>query len=208
VKRLLLIGAVVTFAASAAEPPPHPPSQALDWPSSLDREPSKGIALGAFRVQFETTTLRDVQRAAFVGAIAQSGDAGEHMLWLCYTIKGPEVAERLWIISDGEMGGDTHAVTAIAARRLSRAAPTQGCPELPTAMQPVSLDANVWLGISDAQLEKELGPSHSVGPWRSYRYQTKVPGQCEGGYDMTNWLATKLRDGYITSLYAGQVTSC
>ena len=100
VKRLLLLGAVVTFVASVnAEPPPRLPFESVDWPASLKHEPSKGVTLGALRVTFETTTLSEVQKAASTGAIAYGGKGGDSMSWLCYSIRGVTV----WIGSGSSL---------------------------------------------------------------------------------------------------------
>jgi hypothetical protein len=212
VKRLLLLGALVTFVVGAwAEPPPPNPFEAENWPPSLRKEPTKGITLGAFRVQFETTTLGEVQHAAASGSIAQQGDAAGHILWLCYTSMHSGAIERIWIISHGEMGGPDHAVTEFVAQSLKGDGPTVGCPLLPSKLQPVSLDISVWLGSTESDLDRSLGPpSHSDGAWRSYDFQTKLPGHdCDGdGYDLGSWLVSRSQGGRVTAISAGQVSSC
>ncbi len=210
VKRLLLLGAVVTFVASVnAEPPPRLPFESVDWPASLKHEPSKGVTLGALRVTFETTTLSEVHKAASTGAIAHGGKGGDSMSWLCYSIPRSDGVDRVWFISHGEMGGPERSVTAFAATRLENVPVSAECPALPAKLQPLTLDRHIWLGNSDAQLHRYLGsPSHEGASWRAYKFQTKVKGNCEGGFDMLNWLFTKSAQGHVTSLYAGQVTSC
>jgi hypothetical protein len=206
-----LFGSMIVLAARApVQPPPSQPFEFSDWPASMSKEPTKGLTLGTFRIRFEATTLAEVQRAAHAGSIEQQGDAGEHILWLCYTGKHRGISERIWIISSGEMGGAEHAVTAITATALNRADPNSGCPFLPTTMQPVSLDTPLWLGSSDAEVEGVLGsPSHSDGPWRSYDFKADSPSDCGGeGAQLGNWLVTKLKGGRVIAIYAGQVTSC
>jgi hypothetical protein len=210
VKRLLLFGAVVTFVASVnAEPPPSLPFESMDWPASMKNEPTKGITLGTLRVTFETTTLTDVRKAASAGAIAHTGDAGGSIYWLCYTIPHGHAADRIWIISHGEMGGPEGRVTSFAASRIDNGKVTTDCPPLPAEMQPSSLDVHVWLGAADAEVQRRLGPpSHNAGAWKAYNFQAKVPGDCEGGYDLLNWLFIKSVRGHLTTIYAGQVSSC
>jgi hypothetical protein len=209
-KRTLLFFAVATFVSTVnAEPPPSLPFESMDWPASMKKEPTKGITLGTFRVTFETTTLSDVKKAASAGAIAHTGDAGGSIYWLCYTTPHRDAVDRVWIISHGEMGGPEGRVTAFAGSRIDHGKATADCPLLPVKMQPGSLDVNVWLGASDAELQRHLGPpSHNGGAWKAYNFQTKVPGDCEGGYDMLNWLFVKSARGQVTSIYAGEVTSC
>ena len=209
-KRLLLFCAVVTFVSRVnAEPPPSLPFDSMDWPASMKKEPTKGITLGTFRVTFETTTLSDVKKAASAGAIAHTGDAGGSIYWLCYTTPYRNAVDRIWIISHGEMGGPEGRVTAFAGNRIDHGKATAECPLLPVKMQLSSLEAQVWLGASDAELQRHLGPpSHNDGAWKAYNFRTKVPGDCEAGYDMLNWLFVKSARGQVTSIYAGEVTSC
>src|SRR5437762_4518806 len=85
-KPLLLLSVVVTFAVSVnAEAPPSLPFESMDWPASMKKEPTKGIALVTFQVTFETTTLTDVRKAASAGTVAHTGDAGGSIYWLRYT---------------------------------------------------------------------------------------------------------------------------
>jgi hypothetical protein len=207
VRRQLLFIAVIAFVAgAAAEPPPSGPFESLDWPASMRKEPTKGITLGAFRIEFEKTTLSEVQHAVKVGTIEQRGDAAEHILWLCYSITRSEGSERVWIISSGEMGGSEHAITEVAAQRRNSGNATSDCPSLPRAMQPASMDERVWLGSTEAELDRDFGPpSHSEGMWRSYYFQIDVPGEdCVE----INSLTIKLEQGRVAALNAGQITSC
>jgi hypothetical protein len=212
VKRILAFGVLVAFVVGArAESPPNLPFTSVDWAATMKQEPTKGVTLGHFRIEFERTTLADAERAVSFGTVGQKGDAGEHALWLCYTVHSPAPPGKIWIISDGEMGGATHVVTGITVARSVNATPSADCPALPPAMQPVHFDAPIWLNSTDAQIEAALGrPSHVQGTWRAYDFQTKVrgDGHCEGGYDFLSWVFTNSDSGKVTSIFAGQVTSC
>jgi hypothetical protein len=203
VRRQLFFIAVVTFVAgAAAEPPPSDPFESVDWPASMPREPTKGVTLGTFRVEFEKTTLSEVQHAVKAGAIEQRGDAAEHILWLCYSITQ---SERIWIISSGEMGGREHAITEVAARRRNSENATSDCPSLPRGMRPASMDKRIWLGSTEAELDRTFGPpSQSRGAWRSYYFEIDVPRDCVEG----NSLTIELEQGRVVALDAGQITSC
>jgi hypothetical protein len=210
-KRLLLLVGFLEIAAVAiaATPPPEQPFESRDWPATLSKAPSTGVTLGVLRIQFEQTTLDQVRRQALQGKVAHQGDAGNSIYWLCYTNKREHIAERIWLISNGEMGGRGHAVTSVIVSRVKLAAPTTDCPALPATMRPASFDSNAWLGSSDRALENAFGsPSHLKESWRSYDFQTKVQGSCDGGFDRMNWLLTKSQNGKVISIYAGQVTSC
>jgi hypothetical protein len=209
-RSLVLLGFVtVSLVAGADTPPPSQPYESWNWPPSLNRKPTSGVNLGQFRLTFEKTTLVQVRATATLGMIEHRSAGAESASWLCYTILGSDVAERIWIISNWEMGGPEQAITSVTVQLVQGVKPTEDCPELPSPLQPVSLDRKVALGISDTDLEKIIGaPSHREEPWRWFNFQGKVAGKCEGGYDLENWLVTKSEQGVVTSLYAGQVTSC
>jgi len=193
----------------AGTPPPKLPSDNVSWPASMKRPPTRGIVLGKLSVAFEKTALAEVLEAAPRGFIQHQGDAGDSIYWLCYTRAGANVAYRLWIVSDGEMGGNKHAVTMVTAQRITDAEPTKDCPALPASLQPVSLDVPIWIGTTDREVERVLGPpSHRQGMWGRFDYQGKVPGPCQGGYDMYNWLWTRSEHARISGISAGQVTTC
>src|SRR5205807_2064975 len=60
-----------------------------------------------------------------------------------------------------------------------------------------------------AQVQRRLGtPSHHARGWKAYNFRAKVPGDCEGGYDLLNWLFIKSLRGQVATIYAGQVSSC
>jgi len=193
----------------AATPPPSWPFSDREWPATLMTKPSTGMSLGAFRVEFEKTTLEEVRLAANSGTVAFQGHDGENISYLCYTIFSPSRSERVWIISDGEMGGSEQSITSVAAQRQKNYEPTPDCPALPKTLQPVSLDSKIWLGVTGSHLKKLGSPSHRVGAWSTYDFQGTTTGECEGGkFDVLNWLMIQLDNGIVNSLFAGQVTSC
>ena len=200
---------IAFVAAASGGPPPPLPFETMDWPASMKREPTSGVSLGTFRVTFESTTLRDVQQAALAGTVRHTGDAGGGINWLCYTAARRGGVDTIWIISHGEMGGPESSVTSFAASSLIKGTARSDCPPLPATLLPVSLDTHVWLGSTAADLQKRLGAaSHTEGSWKAYNFQTKVPGDCTGGYDLLNWLFAESLAGHVSVLYAGQDTSC
>lgn len=176
----------------------------------MKRKPSTGLRMGTFRVRFESTTLDDVRRAAAIGEIAHRGDASGSSYWLCYTNPGAMQAERIWIVAHGEMGGREHYITNISAELVANASATADCPALPGDLLPLSLDNLLWLGASEDTALATLGaPSYQDGAWRSYDFQGKAPGKCEGGgFDLLAWLLLHFQNGRVNSLQVGQVTSC
>jgi hypothetical protein len=175
----------------------------------MHRAPARGITLGAFRITFEETTLDVVRGRVGAGIVSHHGDGAESEVWLCYTVIRPHCRERLWVISNSEMGRG--AVTDIKATTLSSSENSDDCPPLPLQLIPVALDSKLWLGSTAADLAGILGkPSHIERSWQSYNFQIRVnaDGQCEGGYGQLNDLNVKLHNGIVVTLSAGQVTSC
>lgn len=176
---------------------------------SLRKQPTRGARLGKFRITFEKTTLAEVMRAVLGGTILHNGDAGGSVYWLCYSDPGAGYIDRIWIQSSGEMGGPDQAVTEITAARLHNSRQSAECPLLPANLRSVAFDGQLWLGAKEKQVESVLGPpSLRHGPWRSFDFQGKVAGRCQGGFDLTSWLVTKTENGRVALIAAGQITSC
>lgn len=214
-RNILLPFLVMTIAAvpstcSADTPPPTQPFTAMSWPALSKSKPTIGLDMGAFKVEFEKTTLAMTIDAAGVGKIEQQGDAGEHILWVCYTLATPKQTERVWLISSGEMGGPKHAITEISAQTIQSKEKNDDCPSLPLAMQPVSFANGVWLGEKQSYAIKTLGkPSHQDKSWTIFDFEGKLPGTCEpDGYDVMNWFLFNSNNGRLITILAGQVTSC
>lgn len=197
----------IACSATAAVPPPMGPFDVIEWPATLKEAPSQGATLGAFVIQFEKTTLAQVMSEASVGTLAHRGDAGASVYWLCFS--QPSVGVRIWIISNAEMGGDSHYVTSVVAEKLKTARPSSDCPALPAQLHPVSFANHLWPGSTDIDIQRVLGmPSHQNGAWRTFDFQGRKQGKCEGGYDVYNWLWTRSDNGRINRIDAGQTTSC
>jgi len=202
----LLLAACMFGSAFAATPPPESPFPATTWTPVSKSKPATTVTLGSFELRFEETTLAMVIGAVGRGDVSHQGDAGDSIYWLCYTAPN----ERIWIIADGEMGGSGHAVTEVTAQRMERIQATDECPALPKSLQSISVAGQISLGSSERKALRILGqPSHRDGPWWSFDYQEKVPGNCEpDGFDRMNWLLFKTEHGHIVTIHAGQVTSC
>jgi hypothetical protein len=206
-KKPLGICLALSCSLAFADAPPYVPD--LHWAPTLAHPPSIGVTVGRFRILFENTTLADVAIAALGGEIRHMGDAGDSVYWLCFTNPGSGFADQIWIVSSGEMGGSEHEITEVIAKRTHGRPVTSPCPTLPVDMRYVSFDGHLWLGDSDGKIGSRLGPpSTKDGLWRTFDYQGKVPGRCEGGFDQTDWLTTKSSHNRVTLIAAGQVTSC
>ncbi|MFZ1626056.1 MAG: hypothetical protein WAU48_14910 [Gammaproteobacteria bacterium] len=204
---LVATGVLLSLPAFAATPPPEIAFE-MTWNATVQSKPATGLTMGLFKVTFEESTLDQVKNAALAGHIEHKGDAGESTYWLCYTNQTKNGTERIWIIAHGEMGGPDHAIGRVSAEPTAASGGTNDCPALPAKMQPVSLDNGLWLNTPETAVNKLGKPSNKSGAWRSYEHQGKVPGECEGGFDVLNWLQLKTSKGRVVTLHAGQVTSC
>jgi len=205
-----VLSVIVHRSSHAEGPPPFPD---VVWPSdkrgvaTLKKRPVTGLVMGKFRAEFERTKLEDIRRAASVGEIRHQGDAAESVWWLCYTNVLATGVERIWLMS-GEMGGG-EVVTELRAQRGAGGGASADCPALPDRLKPLSLDGGLWLGAPESAVVARLGaPLFQNEGWWYHAYEGKVPGACEGGFDLINVLRLEFIGGRVNSLGAGQMTSC
>jgi hypothetical protein len=138
------------------------------------------------------------------------GDAGEAILWLCYSaIRGHE-DESLWLISSAELGGDTHAITEVVVKKVGTHDPSVACPRLPPDMSRIVMRSRVWLGTTVPDVRSTLGePQKISGDWYVYSYAGKVPGNCNpGGLDRDKWILIRFAGRLVVEIHAGQTTTC
>jgi hypothetical protein len=168
--------------------------------------------MGRFAVFLETTELPKVQTAIGIGSMSFHGDGADAASWLCYTLDSSVPHQRLWIISNAEMGGPERLVDGVRAQIAEGAEATTDCPSLPKQFQPVSFDHEVWLGRSETSMHSTFGsPSKVIGHWQQYYYRgtTRGDGKCApDGYDVINGFAIRIEREVVTDIDAGQVTSC
>ncbi|MRX10615.1 hypothetical protein GJ697_22540 [Pseudoduganella sp. FT25W] len=199
------------FASSfAATPPPDIPILPAPQKARLQPSPFAEVAMGGLNVRLEKTSLDEVRTAASSGAIAHQGDAGASIYWLCYTNLNATPAERIWLVSDGEMGGREHSVTSVIAQRSAGAHASADCPAMPATLAPMKLESGIWLDTPPETARKILGAaSFHSGNWESYDYQGKVPGSCAGaGFDLTSSLMLQAAGKRFDTLRISRITSC
>jgi hypothetical protein len=204
---MLRLVTVVIFlmagAAMASTSPPGVPFSSMSWRALSVKKPTTMLKMGAFSVGYEETTLAQVRDEAGLGRVLHQGDAAESTYWLCYTARGA----RIWIMS-GEMGGGERVIEV--AVEDGGFAPIADCPALPVALQPVSFDRGLWVGMSEIKVLEILGPpSHREKGWLSFNFSGKQPGACKPeDADVSNWAFIKVSQGRAVQIHAGQVTSC
>ena len=144
--------AAVSFGVARAQSCCEPPS--WDWiqnaeTSSTGVTPPSTAMLDDFTITFEQTTLAEV--AEFAGGdMSHAGEMATSQYWLCYTLADA----RVWVISNGEMGGTDHVVTGVAVAADPSGAEFDGCPAADFASMTVSGDG---LGSDAAALEAAFG---------------------------------------------------
>jgi hypothetical protein len=174
-------------------------------------KPIDGMKMGSLNVELGGSTLGAIRNAIGAGEFQHRGDGGESLYWLCYTASTPQERARIWIEADGEMGGDNHSITAIAAQLLDKEPATRDCPALPAKFTPVTFSHGVWLGESTAAAAKALGAAPiQSGPWQFVGFQGKVPAACDGGdsADVLSSIEFKVAADRLTVILVDQVTSC
>lgn len=203
--------AVSSAAAQTLEPPPRP--EEVRGEGTLKIQPAVGIQMGQQFIRFERTTLDDVLKAVGRGSIAHHGDAAGSEYFLCYTGPSKALPFRVWVISNSEMGGPTHAVTEVVAHRVEAAgAAADGCPFLPRHLQPGALDRGIWIGSAQDELRRKLGPESATreGEWLVFNFLGTVPGRAGSetvNFDVTNILEARIRNGRIEAITASRITS-
>lgn len=174
-------------------------------------KPVDGMKMGSLNVELEGTTLGAIREAIGAGAIQHQGDAGESLYWLCYTASTSQAHARIWIEADGEMGGDNHSITALAAQLLDKEPATRDCPALPAKFTPLTFSHGVWLGESAASAAKALGAVPvQGGPWQFVGFQGKMPAACDGGAsaDVLSSVEFKVAADRLAVILVDQVTTC
>lgn len=199
----------MTATALASTPPPVGDFTTVSY--NATSKPVDGMKMGSLTIELEATPLGAIREAIGTGTIQYEGDGGESHYWLCYTTSTSQEHARVWIEADGEMGGDNHAITAIAAQLLDKEAATRDCPALPPKFTPLTFTHGLWLGQSTAAAAKALGTAPvSSGPWQFVGFQGKVPANCDGGAgaDMLSSIEFKAPADRLTVILVDQVTSC
>lgn len=107
-----------------------------DVTPTLSKPIFSNVKIGDFTIDPEFTTLKEVL-GQLGGTIEHKGDAGESVYWLCYTQKeSADKSSTLWVMSDGEMGGPEHEITAIAVTKNKNGKAVKGCDTpLPTNVE-------------------------------------------------------------------------
>lgn len=192
---------LVAGAAQGESSLPPPAWPVPDIKSSGTRiQPVTGITLGSFHVTFEKTTFNDILGALGKAPIGQQGDAGEFLMWVCYTV--PVAHVRIWLTSS-ELGGQEY-IDGIVAKQLERAETENSlCPIPANKAAVASIDNGIWLGESVERIKSILGaPNRASASVIYYLYEGK-----DGEFDISSILALRIHKNKVTELYANHSTT-
>lgn len=194
----------IAFSGSLSPPPTH---GMITVPATLKSDPVQSIRIGDFVAEFEKTTLGEIRDTLGFGSIQHSGDAAESQYWLCYSLP----SQRVWLISNGEMGGSDHALTQVQSTLTSSTSQENtACPQIPTRFQTIYLNFG-WIGTTQESLLKALGQPSGIKDSRLiYYYSGKKSGVYQGQsveWDVTGYVEAVIIDNKVSSLYASHVTS-
>lgn len=199
---LLLAFAIPADDCFAKTPPPPVDEYPLERvPPTVEKRLATHFSLGAFAGQFEETPLGAVREAVGEGTIQHQGDAGGSIYWLCYR----RAQHRLWIVSNGEMGGSDHRVTEIVEELTEKDTKTStDCAITPEMFAPLVFDGKLHLGMSRTEVVTALGtPSKSEGAEMVYFHYRKLVD----GFDETAWFILRFREQNLVSMRGGKTTT-
>ncbi len=207
--KLLILVFILMLSNTVFSGPMDPPlsREIITAPATLKVDPVKNISLGSFVAEFEKTTLNDIRNTLGSSLIHHNGDTAESQYWLCYSLP----SQRVWFISDGEMGGSDHALTQVKAVPINSTSKKNVlCPQIPTQFQSVSLSFG-WIGTTRDLLMKTLGqPSGIEDGHLIYYYAGKKKDSSNGRnveWDIIGYVEAVIVDNKISSLEVSHVTS-
>ena len=176
------------------------------WPvpniksSGTQVQPVTGVTLGAFHVTFEKTTFKDILGALGTAPIGQQGDAGEFLMWVCYTVSAANT--RIWLTSS-ELGGQKYIDGMIAKKVQLSETGNHSCPALSNQVAVVSIDNGISIGESVEKIKAILGtPNKAPASVVYYLYEGK-----NGQFDITSVLALKVYKKRVIELHANHSTT-
>jgi hypothetical protein len=141
------------------------------------------LSTGGLDIKLEVTSMQDVVNA-YGGEINQTGEAGGHVVWICYA----KPQETVWFYSDGEMGDGT--VTGVAAE-TGTANAAWGCAPAPATLRAMQFDIPTR-GATQAELDATFAP---LAPDENGRlgFTSESPHPTEAGFKI--WQDTIYRIG-------------
>jgi hypothetical protein len=203
-KLSLAVAAIALLVAGAARgesalPPPTWPVPDIK-PTGTHIQPVTGVTLDSFHITLEKTTFNDVLGALGRAPIQHQGDAGEFLMWVCYTL--PDIHARIWFTSS-ELGGQKYIDGMVAKQLRPTEAKTSLCPVAIRQITVVSIDNGIWLGKDIKKIKRILGTANkATASVIYYTYEGK-----DGEFDVDSVLALKIHKDRVTELHANHTTT-
>jgi len=159
-----------------------------------------GVTVAGHAFSFEKSTLPEAV-TALGGELRQQGEAGGHVLWSCL-VTGDT---RVWLTSDGEMGGPEHELMGITLDRFDDFDFSYGCTDAPAGFALPGLGDIPALGASVADLAKRFGTA-TEDDRGHIRYFSSTPlgdGTAIAAYQSLDY---RIENGVVTGVSLGQET--
>ncbi|HEY4201858.1 MAG TPA: hypothetical protein VGM83_15000 [Devosiaceae bacterium] len=153
------------------------------------------ITAGPLEVTLESTTLDEVTKA-FGGEVRETGQAGDHVLWVCYAAPDHTV----WFGSSGEM---SDGAVAMVAASTEKALPEWGCAPAPQQLGVPNLGLPS-LGGSIANVKRLLGEAPGTG---DLVYMRITPEPANPDTQQQQVITFSQDGGRISGMGVSQVTS-
>lgn len=145
---------------------PDAPDNLWQYEPTITKPISQNAKLGAFKIDFGTTTLADVVKGVGTGKIIE----GDVENTLCYLAPNDGKTDVQIRISSGENSG-LEIIDAIDLLAVPKAKPPKNCVKLPTKFMPTVFDLGLKLGIDDANVKALYGnPSGKEKNWVIYSH--------------------------------------
>jgi hypothetical protein len=192
--------AIALLAAAADEASPAPPPAPWTVPSyrvaNVSSDPVQPLRVGPLEIELESTTLKEIQSRVGRGTVAHSGDGGDSLHWLCFSLTRDHMPTTIVWFSSSEMGGGdvVDAVTVIESPTKS-ARREKGCPSLPSEYRLARLENGLWLGSSERDVSTILGTPKTQGDSRHYVFDGK-----SGKFEVSSRLSFKFVRGSVVGI--------
>lgn len=206
-----LVIALVSEPLSAATQEPVPPPKAWGFdgwtdeiPSTVQSRISTKFSLGSFQGVFWKTPLNEVLKKAKNGVVFTDWSVHGFPSSLCYSASPKSGIQNIWLSSDGEMGDGS--VDSMIVQSVADSGKDEICPALPPQMQPIIIDNNLKLGMTKAELIRQIGPvSKESGEWLIFHH-----GKSIAGSDCEEWdfIFVQMRKGRAVMLNASSMDAC
>lgn len=164
-----------------------------------------GLKIGRIHITFETTSWSDLRRQIGSFKLRHQGDASDAETWTCFTVGQPNRRVQIWL-SGSEMTGGEWIDGVTAAKGTPW--PVHECPLVDVGPGLITLDNGIWIGATQAQLQKRLGkPTAARSTSIMYDYAVSLHDQKHGDSDISGRISLEMKGSRVQRLSANKVTT-